>query len=83
MPKDIYLDANALEPEELAKTINDTIHNKEKYYNFFKWHGHYSYHHPSESADSDEVCALCAFLNDEKNMYKSRDHINVRDFWFY
>lgn len=83
MPKGIYLDANTLEPEELGRIINDTITNKEKYYDFFKWHGHYSFHDPTESADSDEVCALCAFLNDEKHGYESNVHTDIKDFWFY
>lgn len=84
MPKGIYLDANVLEPEELAIIINETINNKEeKYYDYFKWHSHYSYHDPTESADSDEVCALCAYLNDEKHISESSVHRDLTHFWFY
>lgn len=64
MPDGIYLNAKALGQEQLAWKMNELIKDKEKYYDYFRWHEHYSYHHASESADTDPLCAFCAFLND-------------------
>ncbi|XP_026331240.1 alpha-(1,3)-fucosyltransferase C-like, partial [Hyposmocoma kahamanoa] len=66
IPKGIYLDAESLGPGELARVMNDTMCNKKKYYDFFKWHNHYSFHASNASANTDEICAFCAFLNEKK-----------------
>lgn len=81
MPKGMYLDANIVEPEEMARIMNDTIHDKNKYYEFFKWHGYYSFHSPNESTDTDEICAFCAFLNDETHKYKRSVYKSITAFW--
>lgn len=81
MPPGSYLDANVLGPLELARIINDTIHNKKKYYDFFKWHGYYSFHAHSESAATDEICSLCTYLNDNKHEYVKSVYTRITEFW--
>lgn len=63
MPDGIYLDACNLGPEEIAREINDSIKNMQKYYEYFKWHNHYSFHNAYAKADTDGVCEFCATLN--------------------
>lgn len=81
MPKGIYIDANYLKPKDLAKTMNEYITNKDKYYDFFKWHDVYSFHYTNESADTDEICEFCAFLNDHKHLYKTSVYTYIEKFW--
>lgn len=83
MPPGSYLDANTLGHGALATIMNDTIINKAKYYDFFKWHNYYSIHATNESADTDEICAFCAFLNDKKHSYTSTVYTNINRFWLY
>lgn len=81
LPKGSYIDASYSVPEELASTMNDIIQDRNKYYNFFKWHNYYSIHDGSESADSDEICALCAFLNDKKHKYTRTSYTHINWYW--
>lgn len=81
MPKGIYLQAINYELEELANIMNDTIYNKNKYYEFFKWHRYYTYVDPLESGNTDEMCAFCAFLNDKKLKYTRSVYTNISKFW--
>lgn len=77
----MYLDAVALGVDELARKMNEIIKDKNKYYDFFKWHRYYSFHATNESEETDEVCALCAFLNNDNQINKSREH-SIREWWF-
>lgn len=61
--------------------MNETIHDKEKYYQFFKWRRYYSFHDPKEDADTDEICAFCAFLNIDRKLNRSRVYIHFKNFW--
>lgn len=81
LPPGSYLNAYALGAKKLAKTMNDIINDKEKYYDFFRWHEYYSFHAPNESADTDEVCGFCAYLNDEKRKYETFVYDNISEFW--
>lgn len=83
LPKGSYIDASDTGPEELASTMNDIIQDKNKFYNYFKWHKYYRIHDHSESADSDEICALCAFLNDKKHEYTSSVYTHMNWYWIY
>lgn len=67
MPEGIYLDANILGPDKMAETMIQIINDKNKYYDFFKWHEHYTFHSSSEDRYSREICTFCAFLNNNKN----------------
>lgn len=82
MPEGMYLNANDLEVENLAKIMNESIHDKKKYYDFFRWHRYYSIHDPRESPDSDEICSFCAFLNDKSQINKKSVYMNITQFWY-
>lgn len=81
MPDGMYLNAFKLGPQEVARIMNDAIRDKKKYYDFFKWHRYYKFHEPSENADSDEICAFCAFLNDKQQIQKSTVYTHITNFW--
>lgn len=63
MPEGSFLNARRFDPQELAKKMNEIIHDKTNYYDFFKWHRYYRFHNPEDSGYNDEICALCAMLN--------------------
>lgn len=67
MPEGIYLNANLIPPDQMARTMNEIIDDPKKYYEFFRWHDHYSFHYTGEDLFSREFCELCAFLNNSKN----------------
>lgn len=82
MPQGIYLDATILTPEEMANTMNDVIKNTSKYYEYFKWHDHYSFHFSGENRFSAEVCRLCTFLNNETLMNQTSVYDNMSEWWY-
>lgn len=75
------MDARVLEPSKLAGSIREIINDKEKYYDFFKWLRYYSLHDPYESPETDEICALCKFLNNDRNTNKITIYDNINKFW--
>lgn len=81
MPDGIYLNANNLTGAQLAKRMLEDIENKEKYYEYFKWHGHYSYHVATDSADTDPLCRFCAFLNDESTRLRGQVYARFVKWW--
>lgn len=68
MPEGIYLNARTLGPTKLAHAMLDAIYNKDTYFEFFKWHGYYSFHYPGENDFYDEICGLCDLLNNKTVM---------------
>lgn len=81
MPDGIYINAGELGQEELAGRINEYVHDKEKYYNFFKWRRYYSYHEVSESADTNHLCAFCAVLNNATVRSQRRVYARMYEWW--
>lgn len=79
MPDGIYLDANIIPPYQMAQRMNDIINDKNKYYEFFKWHDYYSFHFSGEDRYRGEVCRLCAFLN--YSMNKSSTFEYIAEWW--
>lgn len=61
--------------------MNDTIHNKDKYYDFFKWRRYYSLNDPSETPETDNICEFCSYLNNEKNSDKINVYEDLTVFW--
>lgn len=53
--------------------MNSIIRNKKRYYDFFKWHNHYTFHDTTDSPETDGICDLCAKLNN----YTFRNDISV------
>lgn len=63
-------------PAKLANEMMDVIRDRKKYYDFFKWHGYYSFHYTGENSFRYEICGLCEFLNNrtrmnEKSIYRT------------
>lgn len=81
MPSGSYLNAMILNANELAAKIFESIRNKVKYYDFFRWHSYYSYHMPAESADTDPLCKFCAFLNNASIRYGRRVYERFTQWW--
>lgn len=81
MPKGVYLNARSLGPELLARRMNDIIKDKNKYYDFFKWHGYYSFHHTGEDNFYREICGLCELLNDKAKRRQRCVFINITQWW--
>lgn len=79
MPDGIYLDANVLAPDQMARRMIEIINDVNTYYEFYKWHEHYSFHSTSEDRFSREICSLCAFLNKNKNRTSVYD--NIVEWW--
>lgn len=79
MPSGIYLNANILSPEKMAEKMNEIINDKNKYFEFFKWHDHYSFHSPVEDGFRREICGLCAYLNKSRNQSGTLD--NIASWW--
>ncbi|XP_049868725.1 alpha-(1,3)-fucosyltransferase C-like isoform X2 [Pectinophora gossypiella] len=78
LPKGAYLNAMELGAKRLAKEMNDIINDKERYYSFFKWHNHYSFHSPDEDPATDNYCRLCAALN---HVDTRQTQNNFLDWW--
>lgn len=81
MPNGMYLNANVLGPQKLASIIKNAVRNKEKYYDFFKWHRYYSFNDPSDTAESDEICAFCAILNKKNRTGETSVYTHITNFW--
>lgn len=81
VPEGIYLDGKALGEEELAKKINEAIQDKQKYYDYFKWHEYYTYQDTTESAETDPLCAFCAFLNNMTARAQRRVYAHLFEWW--
>lgn len=81
MPDGIYLNANNLTGVQLAEKMDESIKDKEKYYEYFKWHGHYSYHAVTDSADTDPLCTFCAFLNVKPNEERKQVYARFVKWW--
>lgn len=79
MPNGIYLDANILPPSVMAERMNKIINDTKTYYEFFKWHDHYSFHFSGEDRYSGEMCKLCTFLHNSKN--KTSIYLNIAEWW--
>lgn len=66
--------------EEVAAKMNEAIQDKQKYYDYFKWHRYYTYHQ-SQGGDTDPLCAFCAFLNDESIRNQRRVYARFDKWW--
>lgn len=81
LPDGIYLDAVKLGIEKLAPKMYEIITNPSIYYNFFKWHGHYTFHDTADDNYSYTVCELCAFLNNVNREHSKLVYENIIDWW--
>ncbi|XP_063382808.1 alpha-(1,3)-fucosyltransferase C-like [Cydia fagiglandana] len=81
MPDGIYLHGGKMKPPDLAKEMNDIIKDKDRYYSFFKWRNHYSYHDKNEAPDSDDLCRMCEMLHDQALVKKETVYKDFRKWW--
>lgn len=81
IPDGTYLNARSLGTKKLAKIMNKTIHSKNGYYKYFKWHHYYTFHYPDESPDSDPICDMCSIFNIIKQMQATSSYMNISRFW--
>lgn len=81
MPDGIYLNAETLSEEELAVKIKEAVQDKQKYYDYFRWHRYYTYQFSAESRDSDPLCQFCAYLNDESKRSQRRVYSGFTKWW--
>lgn len=80
MPEGSFIRAHKLGPAKLAKEMVDIILFKKSYYDFFKWHGYYSFHHTAESNYFHQICGLCETLNNKTLMQKKKVY-NTNLWW--
>ncbi|GBP87641.1 Alpha-(1,3)-fucosyltransferase C [Eumeta japonica] len=81
MPDGIYLNAKELGAEELARTMHAIINDPERYYQFFRWQSHYSFHRRQESVETDDYCRFCSMLNDEELVKRTTVYRNFKEWW--
>lgn len=81
MPDGMYLDARILGPKKIAKQMRDIIHDKQNYYEYFKWHNHYIYHDTRYKADTNDYCNLCVLVNDFKRRTNRSAYKNLAQWW--
>lgn len=81
LPNGAYLNAKNYTPLELANKMDEIIKDKQKYYDFFKFHRYYTYHAVAESVDSDPLCAFCALVNDESKRNDRRTYAQFHKWW--
>lgn len=80
MPTGIYINANTMTEEEVAQKMYEVIQDKQKYYDYFRWHSYYNYA-PTEGGDTDPLCTLCAFLNGESVRNQRRVYARFTTWW--
>lgn len=64
--------------KELAKKIDSAIKNRREYELFFAWTNHYTYR---ETSEIEDICNLCAILNDKEKFEKYSIYQNFRKWW--
>ncbi|XP_013171501.1 PREDICTED: alpha-(1,3)-fucosyltransferase C-like [Papilio xuthus] len=78
LPPNTYLDALQMRPKELAATIAQLMTSPEQYSQYFWWKSQYTYAYPQTM---DNVCAVCAALNNKTMMQKRTVYDDFRIWW--
>lgn len=78
LPPGSYIDARKYEPTELAGLMAHLITTPNEYFDYFRWRNHYSY---SESEPIEDVCNVCAALNDKEKVLTQSVHEHFRSWW--
>ncbi|XP_022824867.1 alpha-(1,3)-fucosyltransferase C-like [Spodoptera litura] len=81
VPDGAYLNVRTLGIKNLVQKIVAAIKDSDIYYDYFKWTNHYSYHHPTESPETDPYCVLCKALNDD-NLVKQTSIYEQFTIWW-
>ncbi|KAJ8728292.1 hypothetical protein PYW08_016677 [Mythimna loreyi] len=80
MPEGSYLNVQSQSIEALVKKMMEIMNDKQKYYDYFRWTNHYSYHHPEEFPETDYYCEFCRKINDYKSLTQTR-YLNFNKWW--
>lgn len=81
MPDRIYLNGNTLSEDIVAEKINEAIQDKQKYYDYFKWHRYYTYYFTDARNDTDPLCSFCTLLNDDSIRNQRRVYAHFDKWW--
>lgn len=81
MPDGSYINAFELGACQLAKEMNDIINTPSRYYDYHRWHGHYSFHNPTEDEYRDTICSLCAILNNKTRRSQRTTYKRITKWW--
>lgn len=81
MPDGVYLNGNFLNEEDIAAKINEAIQDKQKYYNYFRWHRYYTYQFIEDVGENDPLCEFCALLNNEASRNERRVYAGFTKWW--
>ncbi|CAK1542557.1 unnamed protein product [Leptosia nina] len=77
LPPGSYIDAGNKSMLDLARNMHNIIHNRELYYDFFRWQNHYII---SKSSPVD-ACELCAFVNYPARLIHRSSYKKFRKWW--
>lgn len=61
--------------------MNDIILDPQRYFDFFKWHGYYSFHETAKDKYRQTVCEFCAFLNSYKRKNIRKTYKDIGKWW--
>ncbi|XP_059061065.1 alpha-(1,3)-fucosyltransferase C-like [Achroia grisella] len=78
LPPGSYLDAKQYTIPQLAATMAQLINSPKLYRSYFRWKYYYSYHDPQAV---ENVCDICAALNNETLMQTPKVYIEFRTWW--
>nr|XP_053611515.1 alpha-(1,3)-fucosyltransferase C-like [Plodia interpunctella] len=78
LPPGSYLNARELGPKQLAKTMEEIIKNRTRFYDYFRWRNHFRY---KARGLLNEICNICTALNDDKKA-KNYYHLNIFRRWW-
>nr|XP_049699906.1 alpha-(1,3)-fucosyltransferase C-like isoform X1 [Helicoverpa armigera] len=81
MPDGIYLTITNDTVSAVAEKMVEIIYDKEKYYEYFKWHNHYSYGDGQEAPETDPYCNLCKLINDDDKFFTTSAYNNFGKWW--
>lgn len=80
MPDGAYIYVAKTNITDIVRQMVLSIKDENVYHDYFKWHNHYSYHDPEETADTDPYCSLCSFINNiDNNTVSAVEHFY--DWW--
>uniref|UniRef100_A0A2A4J738 Fucosyltransferase n=1 Tax=Heliothis virescens TaxID=7102 RepID=A0A2A4J738_HELVI len=81
MPDGIYLTITKDTVREVAQNMVNIINDKEQYYEYFKWHNHYTYSDGQDSPETDPYCNLCLLINDDDKFLRTSVYNNFGEWW--
>lgn len=83
MPDGIYLDARILGVKRLAEEMNNIIRNPQRYIDFFKWRGYYTFYdtYGFENNDTYSVCNICSTFNKRIQSKRRTMYTYINEWW--